>query len=89
LRPLSGSVLHTVPVLTWKAKQGSAYYNLQLYRNGKRILTVWPSHASYRVPAGLLTTGNYVWYVWPALRSGGATPTFASLIGRATFAYKA
>jgi hypothetical protein len=88
LRPLSGSVLHSVPLLTWKAKLGTAYYNLQLYRNGKRILVVWPSHASYRIPASALTPGTYVWFVWPALRSGGATPTFASLIGRATFVYK-
>jgi hypothetical protein len=90
LRPLTGSVVHdSAPRLSWKPKHGSAYYNVQLYRNGKRILTVWPSHASFRIPPGLLTTGNYVWYVWPALRSGGSTPTFASLIGRATFVYRA
>jgi hypothetical protein len=89
LRPLTGSVVHdSAPRLSWKPKHGSAYYNVQLFRNGKRILTVWPSHASFRVPPGLLTTGNYVWYVWPALRSGGSTPTFASLIGRATFVYR-
>ena len=86
LRPLTGSVLRAVPLLTWKPKQGSAYYNLQLFRNGKRVLVVWPSHASYRIPAGILTPGTYVWYVWPALRSGGSA-TFASRIGRATFVY--
>lgn len=86
LRPLTGSVLHAVPLLTWKPKQGSAYYNLQLFRNGKRVLVVWPSHASYRIPAGTLTPGTYVWYVWPALRSGGSA-TFARRIGRATFVY--
>jgi hypothetical protein len=89
LRPLTGSVLHTVPLLTWKPKAGTAYYNLQLYHNGKRVLVVWPAQASYRIPAGTLTSGTYVWYVWPALKSGGATPTFASLIGRATFVYRA
>ncbi len=89
LRPLTGSILHTVPLLSWKAKPGTAYYNLQLYHNGTRVLVVWPSHASYRIPAGTLTPGTYVWYVWPAVRSGGATPTFASLIGRATFVYQA
>jgi hypothetical protein len=89
LRPLTGSVLHAPPVLSWKPERGSAYYNLQLYRNGKRVLVVWPSHASYRIPASTLISGNYVWYVWPALRSGGATPKFSSLIGRATFVYRA
>jgi hypothetical protein len=88
LRPLTGSVVRTVPLLTWKAKKGSAYYNLQLYHKGKRVLVVWPSHASYQLPASVLERGTYVWYVWPAVRSGGATPTFARLIGRATFVYK-
>jgi hypothetical protein len=69
--------------------KGSAYYNLQLFRNGKRVLVVWPSQPSYQIPAGALTPGNYVWYVWPALRRGAAAPTFASLIGRATFTYTA
>lgn len=89
LRPLTGSVVHAAPLLTWKAKKGSAYYNLQLYRSGKRVLVVWPSHASYQIPASALTPGTYVWYVWPALRSGGSAPAFASLIGRATFVYRA
>jgi hypothetical protein len=89
LRPLTGSVVRgSAPLLSWKPKHGSAYYNVQLFRNGRRILTVWPAHASYRIPAGRLTSGNYVWYVWPALRSGGSRPRFAKLIGRATFVYR-
>jgi hypothetical protein len=88
LRPLTGSVLHSVPLLTWQAKKDSAYYNLQIYRNGKRVLVAWPSHASYRPPASVLVPGTYVWYVWPALRNGGSA-TFSSLIGRATFVYRA
>jgi hypothetical protein len=88
LRPLTGSVVRgSAPLLSWKPKRGSAYYNVQLFRNGRRVLTVWPSHASYRIPARMLSSGNYVWYVWPALRSGGSRPTFAKLIGRATFVY--
>ena len=87
LRPLTGSVVHAVPVLSWRPEKGSAYYNLQLYRNGKRVLVVWPSQASYRPPAGVLKPGAYVWFVWPALRVGGSAK-FASLIGRATFVYR-
>ena len=52
LRPLSGSVVRRAPRLTWKARAGSAYYNVQLFRNGKRVLVGWPSRASYDVPAG-------------------------------------
>jgi hypothetical protein len=88
LRPLTGSVVRSAPLLTWKAKEGSAYYNVQVFRDGKRILVEWPSQASYRLPAYLLTPGTYTWLVWPAVKRKGATPAFADLIGRATFVYK-
>ena len=88
LRPLTGSVVDAAPHLTWKPKSGSAYYNVQIFRNGVRILIAWPSSASYDVPAGKLAPGTYVWFVWPAVKSGGSTPTFDDLIGRATFIVK-
>lgn len=88
LRPLTGAIVNATPHLTWKAKQGSAYYNVQIFRNGERILIAWPSHAAYDVPVGKLAPGTYVWFVWPAVKSGGAAPTFADLIGRATFVVK-
>jgi hypothetical protein len=82
LRPLSGAVVTAPPLLSWKAKPGTAYYNVQLYRNGQRVLVGWPSHASYRVPPGKLAPGNYVWYVWPAIKGSAG---FGERIGRATF----
>jgi hypothetical protein len=89
LRPLSGSVVRlSSPELTWKATKGSTYYNVQVFRNGKRMLVGWPSKASYRIPAGKLKPGTYVWFVWPAVQHKGSTPTFGKLIGRATFRYK-
>jgi hypothetical protein len=89
LRPLTGSVVRTdTPQLTWKATKGSSYYNVQLFRNGKKVLLTWPTKASYRIPAGKLKPGTYVWYVWPAVQHPGSSPTFGKLIGRATFVYK-
>jgi hypothetical protein len=89
LRPLTGSVVRSSsPLLAWKAKKGTAYYNVQLFVNGKRVLVGWPSRASYRIAAGKLQPGTYVWYVWPAIKHKGSTPTFGKLIGRATFTYK-
>ena len=58
---------------------------MQLFRKGRRVLVDWPSRPSYRIPAGKLVPGTYVWYVWPAVRHKGAAPTFGKLIGRATF----
>ena len=87
LRPISGSSVSEAPLLTWKPTKGASYYNLQLFRNGRRVLIAWPSRPSFRVPAPVLSPGTYVWFVWPALEARHATPRFADLIGRATFNY--
>jgi hypothetical protein len=89
LRPLTGSVVPAAPLLSWKPEPGTAYYNVQLFHNGKRVLVDWPSRPSYRIPSGKLEPGTYVWYVWPAIRHKGAIPTFGTLIGRATFVFRA
>lgn len=87
LRPLTGSVVDKPPLLTWKGQDGVAYYNVQVFRNGRRVIVGWPSHASYRVPLGTLEPGTYVWFVWPAEKRDDGTPAFGHLIGRATFVY--
>jgi len=87
LRPLTGSKVVEAPRLTWKAKDGTAYYNVQVFRDGRRILTDWPSTASFRLPENLLEPGTYTWFVWPALKGKGSSATFGDLIGRATFVY--
>ncbi|MDX6540623.1 MAG: hypothetical protein QOI71_2233, partial [Gaiellales bacterium] len=87
MRPLSGSSLHAAPLLTWKPRKGAAYYNLQVFSRGKRVLTTWPQRAAYRFPAEKLLPGTYVWFVWPAVRRTGVSPRYADLIGRATFVY--
>lgn len=88
LRPLTGSKVESAPRLTWKAKDGTAYYNVQVFRDGKRVLTDWPAQASLRLPANLLEPGTYTWFVWPALKGKGSGATFGELIGRATFVYE-
>ncbi len=89
LRPLNGSVVRSAtPKLTWKATKGTAYYNVQLFVKGKRVLTGWPSQAAFNIPKGKLEPGTYVWYVWPAVKGKRSSPTFGKLIGRATFTYK-
>jgi hypothetical protein len=88
LRPVTGSVVDSPPLLRWKAVPGVAYYNVQVFRKGRRVLTQWPSHASLRLPPGVLEDGTYTWFVWPALKGGKTGATFGDLIGRATFAYR-
>jgi hypothetical protein len=60
------------PILRWKAVPGAAYYHVQLFRGGKRILAAWPSGPQLAVRptwswAGhryRLDRGTYRWYVW-------------------------
>jgi len=87
LRPLDGSRLTGSPVLSWKPVAGASYYNVQLFRNGKRVHVAWPGQPSYRLPATVLRAGTYVWFVWPALAPKHASPKFAARIGRGTFTY--
>jgi hypothetical protein len=88
LHPASGTVVPAAPLLTWKAKASTAYYNVQLFHKGRRVLVDWPTRPSYRIPSAKLEPGTYVWFVWPAFRHKGAATTFGTLIGRATFIYR-
>lgn len=87
LRPTTGSSVTIAPRLTWTATKGTAYYNVQLFHNGTRVLTGWPTTSAFSIPPGKLKPGTYVWFVWPAVKHGTGDPTFGTLIGRATFIY--
>jgi hypothetical protein len=73
------------PTLTWRARSNVKYYNLQLFRNGRKILSAWPTVAHYTLKPSWryrghtykLTAGRYRWYVWP-----GYGPRAAHRYGR-------
>jgi hypothetical protein len=73
------------PTLTWRARPKVKYYNLQLFRNGHKILSAWPTVAHYTLKASWryrghtykLAAGRYRWYVWP-----GYGPRAAHRYGR-------
>jgi hypothetical protein len=61
------------PLLRWTPVRRAGYYNLQLFREGRKILSAWPDRTQYRLKrewsyAGRrhrLSKGIYQWYVWP------------------------
>lgn len=69
------------PILRWRAAGGAAYYHVQLFRRGRRILAAWPrrpelvlsSTWSWGGRRYRLEPGTYRWYVWAGLgrRSDG------------------
>jgi hypothetical protein len=72
-RPTKAKPKAKRPTLTWRAKAKVKYYNLQLFRNGHKILSAWPTVAHYTLKPSWryhghtykLTAGRYRWYVWP------------------------
>ena len=61
------------PTLAWARVKRASYYNVQLIRAGRRILSAWPARTSFRLRRTWLYKGQryrlqpgvYRWYVWP------------------------
>jgi hypothetical protein len=61
------------PLLQWTPIRRAGYYNVQLFRAGRKILSVWPTRPRYQLKrrwkyAGerrALSPGKYRWLVWP------------------------
>jgi hypothetical protein len=73
LAPRSGTTVRRPPLLRWTAVRGARYYNVQLFRDGRKVLSTWPREPRLRLPATwrfagarrALDPGRYRWYVWP------------------------
>jgi hypothetical protein len=69
-------------LLRWRATRHAAYYNVQLWRGGRKIVSVWPAATSYRTPR--LAPGRYTWIVWPGV-GPRSRHKYGPVIGRSTF----
>ncbi|MEX0817218.1 MAG: HYR domain-containing protein, partial [Gaiellales bacterium] len=81
------------PVLVdWTSVRKATYYNLQVWRNGRKILSIWPSRSRYRVPSSWEFKGKrysisrqrHVLYVWPGFGSKAAVK-YGRLVGSTSF----
>jgi hypothetical protein len=90
--PAAGARLTSPPVLRWSAVPKASYYNVQLFRDGKKILTLWPTDPTLRVPSAWsfagaafrLTPGVYRWYVWAGFGPRSAD-RYGKLLGSRSF----
>ena len=95
LWPLDGARLSRPPLLRWKRLRRARYYNVQLFRNGRKILSAWPqrNHLElrrswrYGGERRRLTRGWYRWYVWPG-RGSRAERNYGKLIGSSRFYFR-
>jgi hypothetical protein len=73
LSPTPGARVAGPTILVWTAVRRASYYNVQLIRNGRRVLSAWPDRPSFRLRRTWLYRGRryrlrpgvYRWYVWP------------------------
>jgi len=90
--PAAGARARPGTVLRWVAQKDTPYYNLQLFRRGRKVLSTWPAGTSFRLQhswaygghAYRLTHGTYRWYVWPG-RGARELARYGSLVGTSSF----
>jgi hypothetical protein len=63
----------SLPLLVWKPVRRARYYNVQVFRRGRKVLSAWPERPERRLERRWtsrgtrfkLTAGRYCWHVWP------------------------
>ena len=78
LLPAGRGRLGAPPLLAWKKVKGASYYNVQLFRGSRKILTRWPRsnrlqlRGSWRFAGKRrrLTAETYTWYVFAVFGNG-------------------
>ena len=90
--PPARSVVYGPTMLAWRAVPRTSFYNVQVHRNGRKILSRWPSRARFGLRRSWqhegrmfrLRPGVYTWYVWPGFGTL-AKPRFGKLLGQSSF----
>ena len=92
LAPADGATLSAPPLLRWTPVRGADYYNVQLRRNGRKVLSRWPTKAEYQLQPRWRFEGRfrhfrpatYRWHVWPGFGRRSAA-VYGSRIGSRSF----
>jgi hypothetical protein len=90
--PANGARVKRAPVLVWAVVPSVGYYNVQVYRNGQKVLSAWPTDHrlflretwTYGGRSYTLGPGTYRWYVWPGIGQRSAAK-YGPLLGSSTF----
>jgi len=93
--PAAGAVVLAPVQVAWEAVDGARFYNLQLLRDGAKILSTWPAKPravlrgswTYAGRTYRLEPGVYVAWVWAA-RGTRAKPDYGRPLGSTRFVVK-
>ena len=81
------------PTLVWAPAKGATYYNVQLIRRGRRVLSEWPVRPTFQLRRTWLYKGRryrlrpgvYRWYVWPGYGRISAARYAKRALGSSSF----
>jgi hypothetical protein len=79
-------------MLKWHGVKRARFYNVQLYRKGRKLLSLWPTKTSLKLHRSWkyqgrkfqMVRGSYTWIVWPAY-GNRKSPRYGSMVGQSTF----
>lgn len=92
LAPREGARLRAAATLRWRPVRKATFYNVQLFRGGKKVLSTWPRSSKLRLGRNWeyqghrygLRAGRYTWYVWPGF-GPLAHSRYGQLLGQSSF----
>ena len=94
LAPAAGAHVTTPPQLQWTPMRHATYYNVQLYRGDRKVLSMWPSHSKLQLQRSWhfgghlyrFKPGQYRWYVWPGYGRRSAA-RYGPKVGKGSFVF--
>jgi hypothetical protein len=92
LSPRANARVRQPPLLRWREVKKASYYNVQVFRNGRKILSAWPTKAHYQVRRSwryngqrhVLAGATYRWYLWAGYGKRSARH-YGRLLGQRSF----
>jgi hypothetical protein len=92
LAPRANAKVRKPPLLRWRKVQKARYYNVQVFRKGKKILSAWPSKPHYQLRRTWryrghryrLSDATYHWYLWAGYGKRSAHH-YGGLLGQRKF----
>ncbi len=90
--PAAGARVKAGDLLAWAPVKGASYYNVQIFRGSRKVLSAWPKQPRLHLPRtwsfegkpDRLAPGRYRWYVWPG-RGRLQAAHYGRLLGGSSF----
>jgi HYR domain len=95
LKPQYNASVDAPVLIDWTTVRDATYFNMQVWRQGRKILSVWPLRSQFRLRSSWTYNGNryvlghdrYFVYVWPGYGSK-VKANYGSLLGWSAFSVR-